>query len=151
MIISALTDCPKEKPIYYQDKCGYGTLPKEYYEKGICMIANKIAKIQWVTSVIFLDIPNTHVFFQKYQNGDLILELLPHKSSYTRMFYTLKQNEEELLVKDGQFTPSQTLESDFNSTYYGNLYLIKIGEDEYPVFLGDMDLVLNCMILKKEK
>ena len=136
VIISALTDCPKNKPIYYQDMCGYGTLPKEYYEKGICKIANKIAKIQWVTSVIFLDIPITHVFFQKYQNGDLILELLPHRSSYTRMFYTLKQNEEELLVKDGQFIPSQTLESEISSTYYGNLYLIKIGEDEYPVFFG---------------
>ena len=50
------------------------------------------------------------------------------------------------LVKDGEFTPSLTLNSNYTSTYNGNLFLIKIGEDEYPVFLGDMDLALNYMI-----
>ena len=151
VIISSLTECPKTQPILYKGNCVFGLLKKKSYETGKCVVANKIVKIQWVTSVIFVDMPYAHVFFQKYQNGDLILEILPHTSSYKRMFYKLKHDEEELLVKDGELTHSFTLESNYYSYYDGNLYLIKIGEDEYPVFFGRKGFGIELYDLKEEK
>ena len=140
VIISSVTDCPKARPIVMGDSpCGSGLCYKIQYEQGICRVINKIVKTQWITSGIYIGVPYTYVFFQKYQNGDLILLLLT-QWSYARIFYEIKQNE-EALVKDGEFIPSITLESDINSQYEGNLYLIKIGEDEYPVFLGKKALV----------
>ena len=129
-IMSALTDCNKSTPILFNDTCVFGICRNGNYELGgKCEIANKIVKIQWITNVIFIDMPKTIVFFQKYQNGDLILEILPEKGNYTRQFYKLKQNEEMFLVKDGEFTPSLTLNSNYTSTYNGNLFLIKIREN----------------------
>ena len=151
VIISSLTECPKTQPILYKGDCYFGLFRKRSYETGKCVVANKIAKIQWVTSVILVDMPYTHVFLQKYQNGDLILEILPHTSSYKRTFYKLNHNEEELLVKDGEFTHSFTLESSYYSYYDGNLYLIKIGEDEYPVFFGRNGFGIELYDLKEEK
>ena len=148
-IILALNDCNKSNPIFYNDTCVLEFCRKIDYELGNCMVANKIVKIQWITSVIFLDMPNAIVFFQKYQNGDLILELLPVTGSYTRMFYEIKQNEEMLLVKGGEFTPSLTLNSNYSSTYNGNLYLLKIGEDEYPVFFGRYGFGIELYDLKE--
>jgi hypothetical protein len=150
-IISALPDCPRNKPVYKEGICGNGLCYKAEYEQGICVVVNKIAKTQWVTSVIHIGIPNTYVYFQKYQNGDLILEILPHTSSYKRTFYKLNHNEEELLVKDGEFTHSFTLESSYYSYYDGNLYIIKIGEDEYPVFFGRKGFGIELYDLKEEK
>ena len=149
-IMSALTDCNKSTPILFNDTCVFGICRNGNYELGgKCEIANKIVKIQWITNVIFIDKPKTIVFFQKYQNGDLILEILPEKGNYTRQFYKLKQNEEMFLVKDGEFTPSLTLNSNYTSTYNGNLFLIKIGENEYPVFFGRYGFGIELYDLKK--
>jgi hypothetical protein len=63
----------------------------------------------------------------------------------------LNHNEEELLVKDGEFTHSFTLESSYYSYYDGNLYIIKIGEDEYPVFFGRKGFGIELYDLKEEK
>jgi len=150
-IMSALTECPKSAPIFVNKACAFGFCKKIYYEQGKCIVANKIAKIQWVTSVIFIGIPHTFVFFQKYTNGDLILELLPYQGNNARMFYELKKNEEMLLVKDGEFTPSLTLNSDYYSSYNGSLYLIKIGEDEYPIFFGNNGFGIELYDLKERK
>ena len=147
-IISALPDCPRNKPVYKEGVCGNGLCYKAEYEQGICVVVNKIAKTQWVTSVIHIGIPNTYVYFQKYQNGDLILELISNPRDRTRMFYELKQNEEALLVKDGQFIPSQNLNSNYISKS-GNLYIIKIGEEEYPVFFGMYGLGIELIDLKE--
>ena len=147
-IISALPDCPRNKPVYKEGICGNGLCYKAEYEQGICVVVNKIAKTQWVTSVIHIGIPNTYVYFQKYQNGDLILELISNPRDQTRMFYELKQNEEALLVKDGQFIPSQNLNSNYISKS-GNLYIIKIGEEEYPVFFGMYGLGIELIDLKE--
>ena len=149
-IISALPDCPRNKPIYKEGRCGSGNCYKAEYEQGICVVVNKIAKTQWVTSIIHIGTPNTFVYFQKYQNGDLILELLTDPGSYTRMIYDLKQNEEALLVKDGEFTPSEILNSDYSSSLYGNLYIIKIGEDEYPIFIGIYNFGVELIDLKEK-
>ena len=150
IIISSLSNCPKSKPIFYQDECWFRLFKKRTYEIGKCVVANKIAKIQWITSVIFIGMSNTFVYFQKYQNGDLILEILPAQGSYTRMIYKLKQNEEHLLVKDGEFTPYLTLNSNNYSHYDGNLYIIKIEEDEYPVFFGRSGFGIELYDLKEE-
>jgi len=149
-IISALPECSKDEPIYRGNRCGAGLCYKAEYEQGICVVTNKIAKIQWVTSVIHIGIPNTYVFFQKYTNGDLILELLTYKN-YTRMFYELKQSEEAILVKDGEFISSKTLISSYKSQVDGNLYLIKIGEDEYPAFFGKYGFGIELYDLKENK
>ena len=150
-IISALTDCNKSFPIFYNDTCDLRFCRKINYELGNCVVANQIAKIQWVTSVIFIGIPDTFVFFQKYQNGDLILEIFPFNSNYTRMFYELKQNDEMFLVKDGEFTPSLILDSNYSSIYNGHLYLLKIEEDEYPVFFMKKGLGIELYDLKERK
>ena len=150
-IKSVLNDCPKSTPLLYNDTCVLRFCRKNSYEQGICVVANEIVKIQWVTSVIFIDMPKAIVFFQKYQNGDLILELLPYKSNYIRKFYELKQNEEMLLVKDGEFVPSFTLNSNYTSTYNGNLFMIKIGENEYPVFFGSNVFGIELYDLKEGK
>ena len=149
-IKSSLPDCPRNKPVYKEGRCGSGNCYKAEYEQGICVVVNKIAKTQWVTSIIHIGTPNTFVYFQKYQNGDLILELLTDPGSYTRMIYDLKQNEEALLVKDGEFTPSEILNSDYSSSVYGNLYIIKIGEDEYPVFIGIYNFGVELIDLKEK-
>ena len=149
VIMSSLTDCNKSTPILFNDTCVFGICRNGNYELGgKCEIANKIVKIQWITNVIFIDMPKTIVFFQKYQNGDLILEILPEQNNYTRKFYELKQNEEMFLVKDGEFIPYLTLNSKYTSTYTGNLYLIKIGEDEYPVFFGRYGFGIELYDLK---
>ena len=150
-IISALNICPKSTPLYFNNTCAFRFCKKDYYDLGVCVVANNIVKIQWVTNAIIIDIPKVVVFFQKYQNGDLFLELLPTTSSYTRIFYELKQDEEMFLVKDGEFTSSLSLNSDYSSTYNGNLYLIKIGEDEYPVFFGNYEFGIELYDLKEGK
>ena len=150
-IIYALPNCTREKPLYKEGRCGAGLCTKDEYEQGICVIVNKIAKIQWVTSVILLGIPKASVYLQKNQKGDLILELLTIPAGYTRMLYELKQNEEALLVKDGEFIPYQTLNSDYKSKSDGNLYFIKIGEDEYPVYFGMYEFGIELYDLKEKK
>ena len=151
-IMSSLNDCNKSTPIFYNDTCVLGICRNGNYELGgECEVANKIVQIQWVTSVIFINMSNNYVFFQKYENGDLILEILPSSGSYKRMFYELKQNEEIFLVKDGEFTPSLTLNSNYTSSYNGNLFLIKIGEDEYPVFFGSYSFGIELYDLKEGK
>ena len=148
---SVLNDCPKSTPLLYNDTCVLRFCRKNSYEQGICVVANEIVKIQWVTSVIFIDMPKAIVFFQKYKNGDLILELLAYKSNYIRKFYELKQNEEMLLVKDEEFATSFTLNSNYTSTYIGNLFIIKIGENEYPVFFGSYGFGIELYDLKEGK
>jgi len=45
-IISALPDCPRNKPVYKEGRCGSGNCYKAEYEQGICVVVNKIAKTQ---------------------------------------------------------------------------------------------------------
>ena len=150
-IIYALPNCSKRSPITMDGiRCGSGLCFKAQYEQGICIVANEIVKTQWITSVIYIAIPHTYVFFQKKENGDLFLETLT-RSNYIRMLYELKQNEEALLVKNGEFIPCQTFNSDYQSEVEGNLYSIKIGEDEYPVYFGLNNFGIELYDLKEQK
>ena len=49
------SECPKDKPIFFNDSCEDRYCTKEEFDNETCIINNEIVKIQWLNSIISLE------------------------------------------------------------------------------------------------